>query len=57
MDLHPQIPLVALLGLVHLRIPLPAFVLGGAGAELKVASTIVPCRIVMPFELRWALTV
>ena len=31
MDLHPEIPLVAFLGLVHLRIPLPCFVLGGAG--------------------------
>ena len=29
--LHAEIPLVALLGLVHLRIPLPLFVLCGAG--------------------------
>ena len=31
MDLHPVVPLLALLGLVHLWIPLPLFVLGGAG--------------------------
>ncbi len=31
MDFHPVVPLAALLGLVHLRIPLPLFVLGGAG--------------------------
>ena len=31
MNLHPEIPLVALLGLVHLRIPLSLFVFGGAG--------------------------
>jgi hypothetical protein len=31
MGLHPEILLVALLGLVHLRIPLAALVLGGAG--------------------------
>jgi hypothetical protein len=29
--LHSKIPLVALLGLAHLRIPLPVFVFGGAG--------------------------
>jgi hypothetical protein len=54
----------AFLGLVHLRIPLPLLVLvppahlGFAlvkvelGAAIKVASTIVPCRIVMPLSLR-----
>jgi len=31
MDLHAEIPLVALLGLVHLRIPLPFLVLGRTG--------------------------
>ena len=31
MVLHSEIPLVAPLGLVHLRIPIPLFVLGGAG--------------------------
>ena len=31
MSLNSEIPLVALLGLVHVRIPLPVFVLGGAG--------------------------
>ena len=31
MDFHPVVPLIALLGLVHLRIPLPLFVFGGAG--------------------------
>lgn len=31
MDFHPEIPLVALLGLVHLRIPIPLLVLGGTG--------------------------
>ena len=31
MDFHPVVPLVALLGLGHLRIPLPLFVFGGAG--------------------------
>ena len=33
MDFHPEIPLVALLGLVHLGIALPLFVLGGAGCR------------------------
>ena len=33
MDFHPEIPLVAILGLVHLRIALPLFVLGGAGGR------------------------
>ena len=32
-DLHTEIPLVALLCLVHLRIPLPLLVLGGAGCR------------------------
>ena len=31
MDLHAAIPLVAFLDLVHLRIPLPVYVFGGAG--------------------------
>jgi hypothetical protein len=31
MDFHPVVSLASLLGLVHLRIPLPLFVLGGAG--------------------------
>ena len=31
MRLHAEVPLVALLGLVHLRIALPVLVLGGAG--------------------------
>ncbi len=31
MDLHSERPLVAFLGLVHLRIPRPFFVFGGAG--------------------------
>lgn len=31
MELHPEIPLVAFPGLVHLRMPLPLLVLGGAG--------------------------
>jgi hypothetical protein len=30
-DFHPEIPLVTLLSLVHLQIPLPLFVLRGAG--------------------------
>ncbi len=30
MDFHPVVPLGAMLGLVHLRIPLPLFVFGGA---------------------------
>ena len=68
--LNAEIPLVALFRLVHLRIPLPFLVLwppahsGCAlvevelGAAMRVASTIVPCRIVMlPRSLRWALTV
>jgi hypothetical protein len=66
-DFHPVgeafraavIPLFALLGLVHHRIPIPLFVLvppahsGSAlvkmelEAAIKVASTIVPCRMVM----------
>ena len=33
MDLHSEIPLVALLGLVHLWIALPLFVFGGAGCR------------------------
>ena len=31
MDFHTEVPLVALLGLVHLRIPFPLIVLGGTG--------------------------
>ena len=31
MDFHAEVPLVALLGLVHLRIPLSFLVLGGTG--------------------------
>jgi len=31
--LHAEVPLVTFLGLVHLRIPLPRFVLGGAGVD------------------------
>ena len=31
-DFHAEVPLVPLLGLVHLRIPLPLLVLGGAGS-------------------------
>jgi len=30
-DLHPEIPLVTFLCLVHLRIPLTSLILGGAG--------------------------
>ncbi len=64
--LHPEKPLVAFLGLVHLRIALPLLVLVlvpparsacglgrvELGAAIKVASTIVPCRIVMPLSLK-----
>jgi hypothetical protein len=62
------VPLLALAGLVHLRIPLLLLVLvppahsGSAlvkvelGAAIKVASTIVPCFISMPLTLRWAFT-
>jgi len=32
-DLHPEVPLLALAGLVHLRIPLLLLVLGGAGCR------------------------
>lgn len=67
--LHPEIPLVALLGLAHLQIALSVFVLlppahsvyalveVELGAAIKVASTIVTCRIVIPYSLRWTLTV
>ena len=30
--LHPEIPLIALLGLMHLWVPLTSFVFGGAGS-------------------------
>ena len=58
--LHIEVLLVALLGLVHLRIPLPLLVLvppahsGFAlvkvelGAAINVESMIVPCFMVMP---------
>ena len=32
-DVHPEIPVVALLGLMHFWIELPVFVLGGAGSH------------------------
>ena len=61
---HPDVPLVAILGLVHLRIPIFFLVLvppahpGSAlvkvelGAAIKVASMLVPCLIVIPLALR-----
>jgi len=61
-------PLLALAGLVHLRIPLLLLVLVPParsacglgrvelGAPIKVASTIVPCFIAMPLTLRWVFT-
>jgi hypothetical protein len=54
--LHSEIPLVALLGLVHFRIPLLLLIFGGLGAAIKVASMIVPCFMAMPLALRWAFT-
>ena len=69
MELHAAVPLVALLGLVHLWIVLhllvrvPPAQSGFAllkvelAAAIKVASTIAPWRIVMPQALRWALTI
>lgn len=64
--LHPVVPQVALLALVHLRISLTlltlvppahsgfALVKVELGATIKVASTVAPCRIVMPRALNWA---
>ena len=61
---HTDVPLVAILGLVHLRIPIFFLVLvlpahsGSAlvkvelGAAIKVASMLVPCLIVIPLALR-----
>ena len=58
--LDAEVALVALIGLLHLRIPLPRFVLvppahsgfalvkAELGAAIKVASTIVPWLMVMP---------
>ena len=58
--LDAEVALVALIGLLHLRIPLPRFVLvppahsGFAlvkmelGAAIRVASMIVPCFMAMP---------
>jgi hypothetical protein len=40
-DFHPVVPLVALLGLVHLWITFSNFVLVELRAAIKVASTIV----------------
>ena len=66
--LHPEVPLVAFLGLVHFRIPVIGLVLVPPahsacglgrvelGAAIKVASMIVACFIAMPLALRWALT-
>lgn len=42
MGLHPKIPLLVLLRLMHLRIPLLAPILCRTGAWMMVASTIVP---------------
>ena len=49
-DFHPVVPLIALLGLVHFRIPLPLFVIGGAGGgnqggihDLALAHRHAPC--------------
>jgi len=65
-DFHPVVPLVALLGLVHLRIPFTSIVLvppahsGFAlvkvelGAAIKVASMFVPCFMARARSLRWA---
>ena len=63
--IHSKRPLVALLGLVHLWITLPLFVLWPPGhysgcsliqmeleAAIKVTSTIVTWRIVIPRSLR-----
>jgi hypothetical protein len=36
---HAKVPLIAFLGLMHLRIALLLFVLGRAGASMMVAST------------------
>ena len=68
MDFHPEIPLIAFLGLMHLLIPLLLLVLVPPahscfallkvelGAAIKVASMIVPCFMTMPLALRWAFT-
>jgi hypothetical protein len=64
--LHPEVLPVALLGLVHLRIPLPflglvhpahsgfALVKVELGAAINVASTILAWRIAIPGALRMA---
>ena len=48
MDLHAEIPLLALLGLVHLRVAFPLAFLVEVGAWMIVASTIVPCDTSSP---------
>jgi hypothetical protein len=48
MRLHPEVPLVALLGLVHLGIARVLLILGRGRAAMMVASTIVPWRINSP---------
>ena len=53
LQLHAVVPLVAFLGLLHLRIPLPLSILGAA---IMVASTIVHGFIAIPLPLRCAST-
>ena len=48
MRLHPEMPLIAFLGLVHLLVTRFRSVLGRGRAAMMVASTIVPWRISRP---------
>jgi hypothetical protein len=48
MRLHPEMLLIAHLGLVHRRITALLLVLVDGGAAMLVALTIVPCRISKP---------
>src|SRR5246500_5379993 len=52
MRLHPEIPLIALPGLMHLGIARLVGILGRDGALMIVASTIVPVATFKPFAAR-----
>jgi hypothetical protein len=56
-SLHTQVPLVALLGLVHLWSRSPELILVELGAAIKVASTTVPALSSKPRSINLAFTV
>ena len=53
--LHPEMPLIPFLCLVHLRVSPPDRFLVDDGASMMLASTIVPSLSRSPWEPRWAL--